>query len=146
MARFFTLRQAQELLPHVRSWLEEAASAKADLEEVESSLQALAAHITMAGGMEINPVEVVKKKASRQMFAEIAQSAVDSIQKAGCILKDLDQGLVDFPALLDGKEVYLCWKRGEERIEYWHRVEDGFAGRQPIGLEFDDTDAGQRPN
>ena len=145
MARFFSLREAQELLPHVQAWLDEAMAAKAALEEIDSELHALAAHITMSGGVEIDPVAVVKKKIGRQIEAERAQAAVQSIQDAGCLLKDFEKGLIDFPAMLDGKEVYLCWQRGEERIEFWHRIEDGFAGRRPIGAEFGD-DGGLRPN
>jgi len=144
MARFFSLREAQELLPHVRDWLDEAVAAKLAVDEIEGELHALAAHITMSGGVEIDPVAVVKKKIGRQQEAERAQAAVRSIEEAGCLLKDLDRGLIDFPALLDGKEVYLCWQRGEERIEFWHRVEDGFTGRRPIGSEF--GEGGLRPN
>ena len=70
-----------------------------------------------------------------------------AIESSGCLLKDLEKGLIDFPALLDGHEVYLCWQRGEPRIEYWHRIEDGFAGRRLIGGEFGDREEpGLRPN
>ena len=54
------------------------------------------------------------------------------------MLKDLDEGLVDFPAMLDGHEIYLCWKLGEERIGYWHGVDEGFAGRKPLEEDRDD--------
>ncbi len=144
MARFFSLQEAQELLPHVQAWLDEASDAKAAADEIEGQLHALAAHITMSGGVEIDPVAVVKKKLGRQQEAERAQAAVKAIEDAGCLLKDLERGLVDFPALLDGKEVYLCWQRGEERIEFWHRMEAGFAGRRRIGSEF--GEGGLRPN
>jgi hypothetical protein len=58
--------------------------------------------------------------------------AVNKIQETGCVVKDLDTGLIDFPSLLDGQEVYLCWKVGEDRIEYWHGLHEGFAGRKPL--------------
>ncbi|MBI1356714.1 MAG: DUF2203 family protein [Acidobacteria bacterium] len=147
MPRFFNLREAQELLPHVRAWLEEALVAKSSVEDIDGELQALAAHVVMSGGVEIDPVAVVRKKLRRQEEAERAEQAVRSIEGAGCIVKDVENGLIDFPALLDGHEVYLCWKRGEARIEHWHKVEDGFAGRRRIGDEFgDDPGSGLRPN
>jgi hypothetical protein len=61
---------------------------------------------------------------------------MDQIEDSGCIVKDLDVGLVDFPALLGEEQVLLCWKLGEPRIEYWHRNEEGFGGRKPIDGEF----------
>jgi hypothetical protein len=50
----------------------------------------------------------------------------------GCVLKDMDQGLVDFLTRRDGREVYLCWRYGEERVAYWHELQAGFAGRRPL--------------
>ena len=57
---------------------------------------------------------------------------VAKLESKGCILKGIEHGLVDFPSLRDGKEVYLCWKNPEQRIEYWHDILSGFAGRQRI--------------
>ena len=54
------------------------------------------------------------------------------LQEAEIVLRDLDRGLVDFPSLRDGEEVYLCWLEGEDEIEHWHGLEDGFAGREPL--------------
>ena len=56
----------------------------------------------------------------------------EGLESKGCILKGIKHGLVDFPSLRDGKEVYLCWKNPEQRIEYWHDIQSGFAGRQRI--------------
>jgi len=57
---------------------------------------------------------------------------IHSVQDMGAIIKDVNTGLLDFPALKDGREVYLCWKYGEEDIAFWHEIEDGFSGRQSI--------------
>jgi hypothetical protein len=59
-------------------------------------------------------------------------ASLSFVQELGCELKDLDQGLIDFPSYRDGKLVYLCWKRGEPKIEFWHDIESGFGGRQPL--------------
>ena len=56
----------------------------------------------------------------------------EQINELGCELKDIDQGLIDFRTEMDGREVYLCWKLGEERVEWWHELDTGFAGRQPL--------------
>ena len=56
----------------------------------------------------------------------------DELESKGCVLKGIEHGLVDFPCLRDGKEVYLCWKNPEKRIEYWHDIMSGFSGRQKI--------------
>jgi hypothetical protein len=60
---------------------------------------------------------------------------IDEIGEHGAEVKDLDEGLIDFPALRRGETVLLCWQLGEDRIGYWHTVEDGFAGRQPLPLD-----------
>ncbi len=146
MSRFFNLREAQELLPHVRAWLDEATAAKSAVEEIDDQIFALVAHITMAGGVEIDPIAVVRRKIARHQAAERARAALESIENAGCRLEDLDDGRVDFPALLDGKEVFLCWRRGEERIEFWRAGEDSSTGRRPIGKNFGDDPGGSRPN
>ena len=62
------------------------------------------------------------------------QSALKQLEELGCWLKDLNTGLVDFYGLRDGELIFLCWKLGEDRIRFWHTLEDGFAGRQPLEL------------
>ena len=74
------------------------------------------------------------------------RDVIGQIEASGCVVKDLDIGLVDFPALLGDEEVYLCWKLGEDSIDYWHRVEEGFAGRKPVGDDFGRSSDSERPN
>jgi hypothetical protein len=64
-------------------------------------------------------------------FRDVRRRLVE-LQAAGIVLRDVDRGLVDFPALRDGREVYLCWELGEDRVGHWHELEAGFAGRQPL--------------
>jgi hypothetical protein len=139
MQKIFTLREAQALVPKLEQLVRTAVKAKAEAEEVDEKLQGLAACITMAGGMEIDPGAVAAMKVHKMNAFHALQHSVEEIQETGCLLKDLDEGLLDFPAILGGHEVYLCWKLGEERIEYWHRIEDGFAGRKRIEREFGES-------
>jgi len=72
----------------------------------------------------------VRKEHTR--LAQNLKSALDQILETGCVIKDLDVGLLDFPSVIDNEEVYLCWKLGEDRIRYYHRQNEGFAGRKPL--------------
>src|SRR6266850_2030623 len=67
----------------------------------------------------------------RSLAAEL-ESVVDEIQATGVVLKDIQLGLIDFPAEREGEVVYLCWQFGEPEVAFWHRIDDGFAGRQPL--------------
>ena len=66
-----------------------------------------------------------------EAFLEL-QRALGELQAMEIVLRDLERGLVDFPALRDGQEIYLCWEEGEEEIGYWHDTDSGYAGRQPL--------------
>lgn len=66
---------------------------------------------------------------------------VDEIQQHGCVCKGVEQGLLDFPCLLGEEIVFLCWQYGEPEVSYWHRIDDGFAGRRPL-LEPDEPGPG----
>ena len=65
-------------------------------------------------------------------LAETLKTTLKRILETGCIVKDLDIGLLDFPAIIDNQDVYLCWKLGEDRIRFYHRQDEGFAGRKPL--------------
>jgi hypothetical protein len=147
MSKLFTLREAQALVPRLEQLLRTAVKAKNDVDEVDEELQGLAARITMAGGMEIDPAAVAAMKVRKMGAFQTLQQSVDEIQSTGCLIKDLEEGLLDFPAMLGDREVYLCWKLGEAQIEYWHHVEDGFAGRKRIQREFGESEKPpSRPN
>jgi len=70
------------------------------------------------------------------------RNAIESVQELGCVVKDLDIGLIDFPTLFRGEEVYLCWKLGEPVIAFWHGVDEGFRGRKAIDRDFRDNHCG----
>jgi hypothetical protein len=130
--KYFNREEAEQLLPRIRKSLEKAREQKRTLDSLDQELTQAAARIMMVGGSIPPYQELVRKKGEREQFVSKLEEAVNHIQETGCLVKDLDAGLVDFPTLRDGREVYLCWKLGEKRIEYWHGMEEGFAGRKPL--------------
>jgi hypothetical protein len=142
MSKRFTLAEAESLLPEVEKAMREALSVKAEYDRAESSLQATVQKIMFAGGMTIDSHSVGEEKSKRDSSAEQLRSALESLQEHGCLVKDLDVGLVDFPTLFRGEEVFLCWKLGEPGIRFWHGTEEGFAGRKEIDQDFLDNHQG----
>ena len=146
MSKIFTLQEAERLVPTVKELLQRAIESKSEVETVEGELQGISERINLLGGSEINPAAVLKLKRGKDEALRTLRNVVGQIEASGCLVKDLDSGLVDFPALLGDEEVYLCWKLGEDSISYWHRVEEGYAGRKPIGDDFGKSSGSERPN
>ena len=121
--RHYTVDQANAALPFVVERLERLRSARLQLED-EEAREALGEAAPVNGGGA--PGRVVSEG-----FLGL-QRAIGELQAMEIVLRDLERGLVDFPALRDGREIYLCWEEGEERVEFWHDIEAGYAGRQPL--------------
>ena len=136
MPKRFTLAEAQERLPEVSRRLSEACAVKAEYDRAEESLRAASARIATMGGVVVDVESIRKAKARRESSAARLPKAIERVHEMGCVVKDLDAGLVDFPTLFRGGEAYLCWKLGERTIEYWHGVDEGFAGRKAIDRDF----------
>jgi hypothetical protein len=146
MSRRFTLREAESLLPEVERNLREAISSKQEYERAEAGFQSVIRHIMAQGGVIIDREQAQERRLARDRAAIQLKSNIESIQESGCLIKDLDIGLVDFPTLFRGQEVYLCWKLGEKDIQFWHGTNEGFAGRKPIDRDFLDHHEGDQPN
>jgi hypothetical protein len=144
MARRFTLTEAQSLIPRVDSLLREAVSLKSEYQEAEQAIQAVAQRVALMGGMMVNREQAIDDKNRRDAVASKLRTAIEQVQEFGCVIKDLDMGLIDFPTLLRGVEVYLCWKLGEPKIAFWHGVDEGFRGRKAIDQDFLDHHRGDR--
>jgi hypothetical protein len=121
--RHYTLEQARAELPWVAEQIAEMRDARARLTD-EDTRHAL------AGGSAANGGGAAGKRVG-EAFLEL-QSAVVAFDERGIVLRDLDRGLVDFPAIRDGREVYLCWLDGEEDIGYWHELDAGYGGREAL--------------
>ena len=131
-SRTFTLDEAQKLLPVLESLLKQAIHSKTLIEEVDAEMQETAHRIFMNGGTLVNVIHLAKRKAAREKAIQRAKDAVAEIDATGVQVKDLDVGLLDFPAVINNQDVYLCWKLGEDRIRFYHRQDEGFAGRKPL--------------
>jgi hypothetical protein len=136
--RLFTLTEAERTRRELEPVLIEAIEARRRLTPLDEELTGIAARIQWTGGMTVAYEHLARIRFERDHIAESLKSALEKIQSTGCVVKDLDVGLLDFPAIINNEEVYLCWRLGEERIRFYHRQDEGFAGRKPI----DPTDTG----
>ena len=131
--RYFTSEQANEALREVRPLTEELVEHRRmllQLQELQSSLnQRIAGN---GGNVEPRELQSVQERLDEEV-AGIAR-CVARIHELGGLVKDLDAGLVDFPARREGVEVLLCWRLGEDEVGYWHGLEEGFSGRRPLPL------------
>ena len=137
-SKLFTLKEAERTRREIEPVLIEAIEVHRKLAPLDEELGGIAARIQWTGGMVVAYEQVARTRFERDRLAESLKSAVEKIQATGCVVKDLDVGLLDFPAVINNEEVYLCWRLGEERIRFWHRQDEGFSGRKPI----DPNDAG----
>jgi hypothetical protein len=146
MPRFFTLQQAEKMLPDVESAIRAAISLKAEYEQTEAESQSFSQRVAVMGGVRVDRAQFIEQKNRGEETAVALKQAIEKIQEFGCLVKDLDIGLIDFPTLLEGEEVYLCWKLGETGIQFWHGVDEGFRGRKPIDARFLEHHRGELPN
>ena len=124
MPQYYTLQQANEALKIIRPLMDEVQAIRQKI--LANQPEAWPAIEKSAG----NGGNLALSKMVQDF--EKLDALVHRIQNTGAQIKDINLGLLDFSALRDGREVYLCWQYGEEDIAFWHEVEDGFAGRQPI--------------
>jgi hypothetical protein len=131
--RYFTADQANEALGEVRPLTEELVEHRRALLELQELQASLNQRIAGNGG-HVEPREL--QDLQERLDEEVAGIArcVARIHEAGGLVKDLDAGLVDFPARREGVEVLLCWRLGEDEVGYWHGLEEGFSGRKPLPL------------
>ena len=129
--RYFTADEANEALLEVRPLTEELVGHRRALVELQERQSAVTARIAGNGGnVEPHELEEVQELLDEEV-AGIAR-CVARIHEVGALVKDLDDGLVDFHATRDGRDVLLCWRLGEDEIGFWHGLDEGFSGRKPL--------------
>jgi hypothetical protein len=129
--RHFTPEEANALLEQVRPVAESLVAHRRAFTVAAARRARLTQRISGNGG-DFDPQEPSELDEQLQREAAAVAGAVEELQALGVLVKDIDRGLVDFPALRDGEEVLLCWQVGEREIAYWHGLEEGFAGRKPL--------------
>ena len=134
--RHFTPEEANEALPEIRPLVEEMVARRAAHLDALARQEELEGHIRGNGGG-IPPATLADAADEVDREARALAKIVDEIAERGVEVKDVDEGLVDFPALRRGETVLLCWRLGEDEIGYWHTTEDGFDGRRPLPLDDD---------
>jgi hypothetical protein len=122
----YTRNEARALLPEVRKWLKRLVELRDEHDRHEKRVATLMAPGKDIGGDKVN----AWVKTLTQIKSVLMEFHRREIQ-----VKDLDRGLVDFPAIMDDKEVFLCWEQEEEDIEFWHELDTGYAGRERISGE-----------
>jgi hypothetical protein len=142
----FTLQEATTLLPVLRALLKRAMEGKRLIEDVEKELQDLKHRILLSGGLMVDIPEMARRRAERDKALQDIKDALAEIDAIGVQVKDLDIGLLDFPCVVDGEIVLLCWKYGEEKIQFWHGLEEGFRGRKPIDERILGGKKKEKPN
>ena len=121
--RHFTREEANALLPRLKPLLRQLRDSRDELTDPEAHETLSEAAPGNGGGEEGVQVGV--------SFLEVRRM-IETLEEAGIVLRDIDRGLVDFPSLIDGREVYLCWELGEDEVDHWHDLDSGYRGRQPL--------------
>lgn len=134
MPRRFTPKEANDELREIRPLVEELVSHRREQHRLEGERLELTAKIAgNGGGIDAQAISGLEQAEQRERI-EIAR-CVNEIHGRGAIVKDVDEGLVDFPALRHGEEILLCWRLGEDEVAHWHGLEEGFAGRKQLDHE-----------
>jgi hypothetical protein len=136
--RTFNLTEAERTRAELEPVLLEAMEARRRAKAIHETMTELATQIQLSGGMRFDYQEAGQQRLEQNHLESSIAKAVEKIHSTGCVVKDLDVGLLDFPARLNDEDVYFCWRVGEDRIRFYHRQDEGFDGRRPI----DPRDAG----
>jgi len=130
--RYFSPADVEALIPRLTAVMERVLGARREAMTVEQRMKAEQQRITMAGGAAFDRDTWLADQERRERLVERMRAGLDAITRLGGVTKDLEQGLVDFPHVREGREVNLCWKFGEKAIRYWHGLDEGYASRKPL--------------
>jgi hypothetical protein len=121
--KHYTREEARALLPQVRKWLGKLNELRPQLETFEQRLRGMMTSGNDIGGDMVN--------SSVRAMADFRELLME-FHRREILIKDVQRGLIDFPAFIGGKEVFLCWEHDEEDIEFWHDIDSGYAGRERL--------------
>jgi hypothetical protein len=143
LSRIFTLDEAQMVLPVLEALLLKARDAALLANTLEEQMQELSQRIFLSGGMHVDVPAAARRRAEREKAMQEARSSLEEIQEIGVQVSDLGEGTLEFPAQLEGRDVLLCWRIGDARIDHWRETSDAADVRRDIDLRFG---RGDRPN
>jgi hypothetical protein len=129
--RYFTLDEANALLPAVRALAERMVAHRVALDRAQARLAVFLERIGGNGGG-LPPAELAEAQDAVEREAAGIARCVEGIRELGGVVKDVGEGLVDFLARREDADVLLCWKLGEDEITHWHELDSGYRGRQPL--------------
>lgn len=129
--KFFTVEEANRLLPKLEALVATLRRKQQELLATQQALEELRARIS-ENGHTLDRQEVGRLRQELEKLAKGVRQGITEIEAWGCLVKDLEVGLVDFPSFREGRQVYLCWRLGEEEVAFWHGLDEGFVGRKPI--------------
>jgi hypothetical protein len=130
--KLFSLTEAERTRREVEPLLIEAMENRRKQSDLAESLSQLVNRILVMGGIQIPVERAVRLRREHDHLGAMIKAALERIESTGCVVKDLEAGLLDFPARLNNEDVYYCWRLGEDRIRFYHRQDEGFAGRKPL--------------
>ncbi len=130
-ARYYTLEEANGRLPWLRQNLQEQLSLQQQLLEAREAHRQLRRH-SRRNGSATDEEALAEKQGQSERALRRFERLAQQVEQEGIVVRDLARGLVDFPALREGREVCLCWTLDEPEIAFWHEVDAGYAGRQPL--------------
>ena len=133
--KVFTLDEANALLGQVQPLVQQLRHLHESIRRTNHQIDEGVAKLAAGNGYPLQEVrKQIEELTKHQLnLIQAFQSALDQLESLGCLLKDVENGLVDFYTMRDGELVLLCWKLGERRIGFWHSLEEGYASRRPIG-------------
>ena len=121
--KHYTRDEANALLPQIRGWLKRIVQLREELQTYDKRLSSLMAKGNDLGGLLVN--DWVQKLAA-------TKGLLDEFSSRQIMIKELERGLIDFPAIIGGREVFLCWEQDEDTVEFWHDLDSGYAGRERL--------------
>lgn len=132
MSKIFTVMEAEQLIPQLERIVENLIANKRNAMEIGEDLARMQEEIKRKAGKDNEALEIVNKQTELEFMIKVINEGLDAIELLGAEPKDLDLGLVDFPAMIEGQPALLCWKYGEKSIRYYHGHEEGYSGRKPL--------------